>query len=284
MSEINALNQTAQSDTEFVLTDENYYSAEANQLYLSNSMFKAVYGHPANPNPCAAAAFYGPRVETEALIIGSYVDAYFEGPDAFEKFKEENAAKLTMKSGKGYYKFVTDADAAIIRASRDAVFMDYMSGNHQTIMTGTIAGHKFKIKMDSYHPGKMIVDLKYVKSAGSEYNEHLKKYSNFIENYGYAIQGAIYQEIVFQNTGLRLPFYIAYITKESVTDFGVVEIPQDMLDEALDFVKLSLTAQPFAAIKANPNKCNRRSCPYCKDQKVLSNAMSYEDFKLYSAS
>ena len=39
MSEINALNQTAQSDTEFVLTDENYYSAEANQLYLSNSMF-----------------------------------------------------------------------------------------------------------------------------------------------------------------------------------------------------------------------------------------------------
>lgn len=269
--------------TQFVLTNDNYYSAEANELYLSNSLFKSVYGHPAHPHPCEAAAIYGERVESEALLVGSYVDAYFEGPESFKKFKEENAAKIMQKSGKAPYKFITDADAAILRASRDKVFMEYMSGEHQTIMTGVIADHAFKIKMDAYHPGKKIVDLKYVKSAAEDYNDDLKKRVTFIENYGYFIQGAIYQEIVYQNIGVRLPFYIAYITKDAVPDFGVVEIPQDKLDEALEFVKLNLTAKPFKVLKANPRACHRRSCPYCRDLKTLTGPMSYKDFETYAA-
>ena len=266
----------------FVLTDENYYSEEANNHYLSNSTFKAVYGHPAHPRACEAAAILGPKLESEALTVGSYVDAFFEGPDSFEEFKEKNAKKIMQKSGKSPYKFILDADEAIARVSRDQTFMHYMGGNHQTIMTGEIAGHPFKIKMDSYHPDEMIVDLKYVKSAGDEYNENLKKRATFIESYGYFIQGAIYQEIVYQNTGKRLPFYIAFITKEAVPDFGVVEIPQEYLDEALEYVKINLTAKPFALIKANPKKCGRRTCPYCRDQKILTGAISYKDFEAYA--
>ena len=284
MSEIivNA-NSSTTADTDFIVTNENYYSPEANAVYLSNSMFKNVYGHPAHPHPCEAAAIFGERVESEALLVGSYVDAYFEGPDAFEKFKKDNHDKLMMKSGKAPYKFVLDADAAIARVATDATFMRYMNGDHQTVMCGKIADHNFKIKMDAYHPGEMIVDLKYVKSAAKDYNESLKKYSTFIENYGYFIQGAIYQEIVFQNTGKRLPFYIAYITKDSVPDFGVVEIPQEKLDDALEYVKICLTAKPFDMIKANPMQCNRRSCTYCRDKKVLTGAISFEDFETYAS-
>lgn len=269
---------------QFVLTDENYYTPEANALYLSNSLFKSAYGHPANPHPCEAAAIFGPKAESEALLVGGYVDAYFEGPDAFEKYKADNASRIMQKSGKSPYKFILDADAAIARVSRDKVFMKFMGGDHQTIMTGVIAGHDFKIKIDAYHPGEMIVDLKYVKAPGEEYCEPLKRRASFIEAYGYFIQGAIYQEIVFQNTGLRLPFYIAYITKESIPDFGIVEIPRDKLDEGLEFVKLNLTAKPFKILKANPAACGRRSCPYCRDRKILTGPVSYADFETYISS
>ena len=267
---------------EFVLTNDNYYSPEANKIYMSNSLFKAVYGHPGYPKTCEAAALLGEKIETDALFIGSYVDAYFEGPDSFEEFKENNRSKIMQKSGKQPFKFILDADLAIARVSQDQTFMKYMSGDHQSIMTGEIAGHKFKIKMDSYHPDEMIVDLKYVKSAATDYNENLKKNATFIESYGYFIQGAIYQEIVYQNTGKRLPFYIAYITKENITDYGVVQIPQEKLDQALEYVTINLVAKPFNLIKANPKACGRRSCPYCRDKKMLTGAISYDDFEKYA--
>lgn len=267
----------------FVLTTENYYSDEANRRYMSNSLFKSVYGHPAHPHPCEAAALLGPRAESEALLVGSYVDAWFEGPDSFEKFKEENFSRIMQKSGKQPYKFITDADAAICRVSRDPVFMEYMGGLHQVVETGMIADHPFKIKMDSYHPDDKIVDLKYVKSAADEYCEPLKKRATFIETYGYYIQGAIYQEVMYQKTGKRLPFFIAYITKEAIPDFGVVEVAQSSLDEALEYVKLSLVAKPYRLIEANPKACGRRSCPYCRDMRALQGPMSYDSFEQYAA-
>ena len=266
----------------FVLTNENYYSDEANKRYMSNSLFKALYGFPGHPDPCQAAELLGEKVDTEALIAGSYVDAWFEGEDSFNDYCTEHSEQLMLKTGKAKRQFVKDADAAIEKVSKDKQFMKFMGGSHQTIMIGEIAGQPFKIKMDAYHEDDMIVDLKYVKSAAAEYNPILKKYTNFIENYGYFIQGAIYQEIVYQNTGHKLPFYIAYITKESEPDFGIVNIPQDKLDEALEYVKTSLLAIPIHTILANPKKCNRRSCPYCKKIKVLSGPMTYEDFEKYS--
>lgn len=266
----------------FVLTPKNYYSPEANKLYLSNSSFKSLYGYPGSPWPCESAALYGPSESSEALLVGGYVDAAFESDTALAEFKEHNKMGLMLKSGKGYYKFVTDADIAIARARQDPVFMSYLDGNHQTVLTGEIAGHPFRIKMDDYKPGERITDLKYVKSAGDAYNEHLKRRVTFIEDYGYDIQGAIYQEIEYQNSGQRLPFYIAYITKEDVPDIGVVEIPQAMLDDALEYVKLQLSARPLLDVRTHPASCNRRSCAWCRDQKKLAGPMSFPDFEAYA--
>lgn len=266
----------------FTLTPENYYSEEANRLYMSNSAFKALYGYPGDPFPCEAAALFAPRVETEALLIGGYVDAAFESDQAFQDFKDRRKDALMLKSGKGYYKFVADADKAIARAKLDPVFMSYLDGQHQTVLTGEIGGHLFKIKMDDYVPGKRITDLKYVKSAAESYNEFLKRRVTFIEDYGYDIQGAIYQEIEYQNSGDRLPFYVAYITKEDTPDFGVVEIPQQMLDDALEYVKLQLAARPLAKIRLNPHACARRGCAWCRGQKSITGAMAYPDFEAYA--
>ena len=65
------------------LTSENYYSQEANQEYMSVSGYKDFAG-TYGKMPCE---FYGMeklngRWEDEkstALLVGSYVDSYFEG-------------------------------------------------------------------------------------------------------------------------------------------------------------------------------------------------------------
>ena len=75
---------------------------------------------------------------------------------------------------------------------------------------------------------KAIVDLKCMKDFSKQWDNG--KYVNFIDFWRYDIQGAIYQEIVRQNTGERLPFIIAGATKEKETDLGLFEIPQDVLD------------------------------------------------------
>lgn len=269
-------------DPPFILTNENYYSDEANRRYMSNSRFKDIYGHPGDPHPCQMKAIYGTKDDTEALLVGSYVDSWFEGPQAFDDFCKEHQEQIMQKSGKQPYKFIVTADNAIAKVKKDKTFMFYMSGDHQTIMTGEIAGQPFKIKMDSYKKGEMIVDLKYVKTAGTSWNDAFRRHVTFIESYGYIIQGAIYQEIEYQNSGTRLPFFIAYITKEDDPDFGVVRIPQVKLNEALEYVKLQLTAKPYQAILAKPKACGRRSCPYCRSTRKLSGYMSWTEFQSYA--
>lgn len=81
------------------LTSENYYSQEANQEYMSVSGYKDFAG-TYGKMPCE---FYGMeklngRWEDEkstALLVGSYVDSYFEG--SLEQFKKDNPEIFTQK-------------------------------------------------------------------------------------------------------------------------------------------------------------------------------------------
>ena len=146
------------------LTEENYYSDIANYEYMSVSQFKdfnGTYGKAA----CEAAAvakLKGTYKEPKstALLIGSYVDRYFEG--TLESYKKEEPA-IFKKDGKLKAEYI-QADALIKRAERDELFMKYMSGKKQVIMTAELYGTPWKIKMDSYIPGWAIVDLKVVES------------------------------------------------------------------------------------------------------------------------
>lgn len=73
-------------------------------------------------------------------------------------------------------------------------------------MTGELFGAKWKIKMDSYIPGVAIVDLKVMASITDLKWVKDIGYLDFVRYWGYDIQGAVYQEIVRQNTGEKLPF------------------------------------------------------------------------------
>lgn len=145
-----------------LLTSENYYSREANEEYLSVSQYKDFMGTYGKPGceEYALAKLDGTWVEnmedSDALMVGSYVDAHFEG--TLDLFKAQHPC-MFKKDGTLMAKYIK-ANEMINRCERDPLFMQYMSGEKQVIMTADMFGAKWKIKIDSYHPGKCIVDFK----------------------------------------------------------------------------------------------------------------------------
>lgn len=253
------------------LTQRNYFSKKANLQYMSVSQFKAFEKCPA----CAMAELKGKykREETTSLLVGSYVDAYFEGN--LETFKKKHP-EIFKKDGELKADYV-QAEAIIQRIKKDKLFMHYLSGLKQAIMTGEIAGVPVKIKIDSLLPDR-IVDLKIMKDFEDIYTEDMGKVPWF-EGWQYDLQGAVYQEIVYQNTGKRLPFYLAAATKEKTTDIDIIHIGQSYLDYAMD--KFKNDVPMYDAIKKGiiePERCGK--CTYCKVTKKLKEPTEAEYYGL----
>lgn len=247
-----------------VLTDENYYSDAANLEYMSVSQFKKF-------QKCEAAAMAQLKGEWEpergrALILGSYVDEMLTGTkESQDKFVEENRAELFQKNGKAYAD-VAQATATIKRVREQPQMMKYLGGEHQAIMTGEIEGVPFKIKIDSYKPGEFIADLKYMASLRSP-----NLFQPMISYWGYDTQAAVYQEIVRQNTGERLPFLFVVATKEKPAHLAVGEIPQFDMDEALEIVRKNI--KRYQAIKSGevePERCEDYGCDFCTETKIIT--------------
>lgn len=243
------------------LTQKNYFSKKANLEFMSVSQFKAF-------QKCQHSALaeiqgkYKPE-KTTSLLVGSYVDSWFEG--TLEAFKKENP-EIFKKDGTLKAEYI-QAEAIIQRIQQDTLFKAHMAGEKQVIMTGIIKGVPVKIKIDSFLPDR-IVDLKVMKDFEPVYVPE-KGVTPFFEAWGYDIQGAVYQEIVRQNTGRRLPFYIAAATKEKITDIDVIELEQDSLDFALG--KFEADVELFDAIKKGiiePERCDK--CEWCKLTKKLT--------------
>lgn len=251
------------------LTEENYYSQEANEEYMSVSQYKDFAGTNGKL-ACEASALAKIRGEyaddpSTALLVGSYIDRYFEG--TLHQFTQEHP-EIFRGDGelKASYRQAVDI---IARLEEDELFMTYMSGQKQVIMTGELFGAKWKIKMDSYHPGVGIVDLKVMESLTK--SKWVRDYGNmdFVRYWGYDIQGAVYQEIVRQNTGKKLPFYIAGASKEKTTNLEIIHVSDVYLKEALKGVEANMPH--VLAVKASREKPMRCGlCDYCKQTKKLT--------------
>lgn len=251
------------------LTRDNYYSEEANRYYMSVSQFKDFWGSCARKG-CefrALSTIEGAWKEepSTAMKVGSYVDAYFEG--TLDEYKADNS-DMFKRDGELKADFVK-AEECIARVERDEYFMKFMSGEKQVIMTGMINDVPWKIKIDSLIPGKAIVDLKVMASIRKlEWSESAGVKLDFIRRMGYDIQGAVYQEIVRQNTGDKLPFYIAAVSKEKQPDIEVIQIEQDLLQDALLIVQENMgRISDIKAFNVEPDKCG--VCDCCRFHKKL---------------
>jgi hypothetical protein len=250
------------------LTNENYYGKEANQEYLSVSQYKDFFGSLGKKG-CESKALARIAGEyksepTTSMLVGSYIDTYFEG--TLDNFKAEHP-EILKKDGTLKADYV-QAESIIARIEKDKKFMQYMSGEKQTIMTADLFGAHWKIKMDSYLKDKAIVDLKivsdiyernYVKDVGA---------LNFIQYWGYDLQLAIYQKVVEENTGKQLPCFIAVADKGKTTNIEIIQITQPELDSALIGVQYGV--ERILKLKSGeekPERCGR--CDYCKETKVI---------------
>ena len=116
------------------LTNENYFSREANTEYMSVSQFKTFEECPAR----AMAELKGEyeREETTALLVGSYVDAHFGG--TLDLFKAQHP-EIFKRDGTLKAEYI-QAEQIIARIERQPLFMEYLMGEDQVIMTGEIEG------------------------------------------------------------------------------------------------------------------------------------------------
>ena len=263
-----------------MLTSENYFSQENNLKYCGSSQFKDFFGTLVKPGSgCEARALarlngVWKEEPSTALLVGSYVDAHFEG--TLDVFKAQHP-EILLKSGSLKAEF-RQAEEIIFFLEDDPYFMKFMSGEKQKIMTGEIEGHPFKIKIDSWHPNVAIVDLKVMATLTKrEYVRELWERVSVINYWGYDIQAAIYQEIVKQNTGLNLPFYIAGASKEKVTNKEIIWIDDDTTHQSLEFVKERIPRLVELKAGAEPERCGK--CGYCRTTKMISRPIHYLDLE-----
>jgi hypothetical protein len=175
------------------LTETNYYSAEANAAYLSNSQYKSWLDCPAR----TAAEARGEWVEDErdALLVGNYVDTALLTPDLMEQFLSKNSDAIFTKRDKALRAPFVLADTMVARCKRDALFMGALDGDHQVIATWEMYGVMWRAKFDSVDPSRgVLTDLKTVKSFDSEWSAEHKMKLPFYEVWHYWRQMAIYRE------------------------------------------------------------------------------------------
>ena len=228
------------------------------------------------------------RPKTTALLVGSYVDAHFEG--TLDIFKAQNP-ELFKRDGTLKSEYL-QAEQIINRLEEDELYMLLMSGRKQVIRTGQIAGVPFKIKIDSLIDAATvaeiirrfpetepvfgmgdgaIVDQKIMRDLEDVYSEEEMQRVPFVRAWGYDIQGAIYQEV----EGNMLPFILAVGTKEAATDIAALYI--DDRDLAAKFTEIEQLAPRFQAIKhgrEEPRRCEH--CSYCKATRKLHTIINYK--------
>lgn len=249
-----------------ILTNENYYSLEANREYMSVSQYKDFQTCEA----MAMATIRGEwvRPKTTALLVGSYIDSWFEGTlgeflaDHPEVFKKDGSLKADF----------LQAEELISFAKKDPLFMEYMAGKKQVILTRDLFGTPWKIKIDSYHPSEKIVDLKVMRSM-----ERIMGRS-FVEHWRYDLQMAIYSAV----EGRNLDTYLAVLTKQEPPDKELIHVPRWRRLEILEEIERDMPhILDVKTGKIPPTRCG--VCEYCRSTKELVEPIDFEMVGLSTA-
>lgn len=244
------------------LKEANYYSAESNREYMSVSQYKDF-------RACEAAALAKIKGEwdqpsTTARLVGSYVDAYFDGTlDAFrekhpEIFKRDGSLKIDYAK----------AEEVIAVIEADPEFMSYMDGETQVIRTAELFGTPWKIKIDVDRPDD-IVDLKVMRSM-----ERIMGRS-FVEHWGYDTQLAVYAEVSRKAGAVRKNTYLAVATKQDPPDHNVIHVPEWRRKECLAEVERNMPR--ILKVKrgeTEPIRCG--VCAYCRSTQRVTQPLDFE--------
>ena len=259
------------------LTKSNYYSHDTDFQYMSFSVFKDF-------EKCEAATLaklkgdWEPTSNPEPLLVGNYVHSYFESPEAHQEFVEANKSEMISTRGKtkGQLKSSYKVADDMIKALSEDDFFNYvyMPGEKEVIVTGELFGHQWKGKIDNLCLDRgYFCDLKTVDDFHKgHWNPELRQKVNFVEDRGYHMQAAIYQELIRQTFDVDCQPYIFGVSKQPIPDKIAISFDGDgqfLMQSALEKIKTDQDRFWRVLMGEEPPKaCGK--CEYCRQGKQLA--------------
>ena len=286
-----------------LLTPDMYYTAESDKAWMSPSLYKSIttcearamaklagdYEYPDMP-----ALTIGQVVESIVLnedpdkVISAHPEMYTtklaETPDTIQivasAYPELVTRNMTWRQGaltkarelmpeafdkQSYLKADYDIiQQCVDRLRSDKMLMEYLQGDHQTVLTGEIGGMRWKGKTDvidiEHH---RIVDLKVMRDFSRRGG------LSFVEAMRYDEQLADYVELARQTYGGDWEAYIVAVSKETPSDICLARIPAWRIAECLQSVEAGSPSVRAVWTGARaPHECGR--CDYCREHKHIT--------------
>jgi len=271
-----------------IITDENYFSKEAEQAYFTNSQIKQYQKCPAKWQAKRLGQLEEKRQGyMSPLFQGSYVDMALTEPDNFPQWTVDNAENIYDRAKKKY-SVIQNLDNMVERVQRDNYFMKYLEGSQQEIIViEDFFGHPFKCKLDALNLEELwLTDLKTTASelrkevwTETPTGEFVKLH--WIAAWKYPMQLGLYREAVYHEYMVRPHPYIAAITKNGTCDFGIFDLLAAPGDDHI------LRAEVERAIKTMGEMATDREskpeemehcerCDYCYSVKMLDSAIAFK--------
>ena len=251
-----------------LLTQENYFSKEANQEYISVSQFKAFA-------ECEAQALHNIEVggenEKQAFLEGKLFENWVAGDRAL--FMAQHPEMISTRGATaGQLKAEFNK---VIKAAERFLEQDFFKDiinkcEKQVILTGEIEGVKVKCALDLFdRETNSIYDIKCMKDFKAQWNKSEKLYVPWYYIYEYVLQLAVYREIVRQNFGEPKEIGLLAASKEETPDLQAKSFSPELLDLELEYFKNDVKI--YDNIKKGliqPNYCGE--CDYCKSIKQIT--------------
>lgn len=258
------------------LTDENYFSKEADNQYMSVSQFKSFFPQYGGCEAKAMAKLKGLYKEEEntALLVGSYFHSHFEG--SLNKFKQDHPEIFTQKGElKAQYKL---ANQMINCLETDESFKKIYIGEKEKLFTFELFGIPWKIKVDLLNINDgYFIDLKTTQNFESKWNKEIGRKTTFVENWGYIIQAAIYKKgIEIANNISDVEAFIIATTKQDPPDKIILGFKQEDYECGLREVEENI--KHILEVKnglTEPEACGH--CDYCRTVKKLDKVVHWSE-------
>jgi len=233
---------------------KSYFDIEGR---LSNSSFK--YYRECSARAYAAQTGEYIRPNSSALIEGSYVDEML-----FETTQTVDISSLYKKDGD--LKKANEYLKTIVQdVKNDPIFWKFLEGDYQQQKLFEINGIPWKGKLDVMptHFSDMIVDFKTAAKIDDwMFSERFGARVPFIYARGYDIQGALYCEAWGKQR-----FTLAIATKQTPSGRYIIEIPKEMLTNALEYVKAHQELVFSQMQGENLEYCKSPDCAYCRGKR-----------------
>ena len=254
-----------------ILTQENYHSAEARQLWLSASAVKQAKRCEAN----WYAHHTGKIVEDEnkeAFKAGHYFETLLTGTDddiaLFQSqnpdlFSSRGATKGELKSA---YQNITTCVEAV---KKQPFLMDIIRRSEkQRILTGVIEGVPVRIMMDLLDTDGSVYDLKCMKDFDAIWNPVEECKEAWFQYWDYPMQLWIYREICRQN-GIFVPRVGLIASAKSNAGIDAITFCSETMDAAGADARYTIgRMRDIKNGMALPIECEK--CSWCVSRQIIT--------------